>query len=95
MAPKENWGEKLKKNEIKEENQKSEKNEGARKSLFRRRESRWATVLKLIEKRKAETAKQNISQLERLGRNFSLEEVAESDEKSDVKVYPGFVFLKG
>jgi hypothetical protein len=46
------------------------KNEGARKSLFQRRESRWATVLKLIEK-------------------------AESDEKNDVKVYPGFGFLKG
>ena len=92
MAPKENGGEKLKKNEIKEENQKSGENEGARKSLLRRRESRWATVLKLIEKRKtAETA--NISQLERLGRNFS--EELESDEKNDVKVYPGFVFLKG
>ena len=89
MAAKENGGEKLKKNEIKEENQKSGENEGARKSLLRRRESRWATVLKLIEKRK--TA--NISQLERLGRNFS--EELESDEKNDVKVYPGFVFLKG
>jgi len=59
MALKENIDEKLKKNELKEENSKSEENEEARKHS--RKHSRWATVLKLIEKRKAETG--NISQV--------------------------------
>ena len=84
MALKENCDEKFQRNEIKEENQKSEENEDPRKLSrahtthgscnnnilnilleliirpvfsFRRKESRWATVLKLIAKRKAEIGK--------------------------------------
>jgi len=34
-----------------------------------------------------------LAKLERLG--HCLDEIAESDEENDVKVYPDFVFLKG